>query len=45
MKRIGHIQPIKQVYKGKHCKQKHHENFAEIFAKEKNKSHGKKLLL
>ena len=39
MKRISHIQPIKQVYKGKHCKQEHHENFAEILAKEQNKHH------
>ena len=45
MKRISRIQPIKQVYKGKHCKQKHHENFAEVLTKEQKKSHGKKLLL
>ena len=39
MKRISRVQPIKQVYKGKQCKQEHHENFAEILAKEKNKHH------
>ena len=45
MRRISRVQPVKQVYKSKQCKHDHHENFAEIFAKEKNKSHGKKLLL
>ena len=39
MKRISRIQPIKQVHKGKHCNQEHHENFAEVLAKEQNKHH------
>ena len=39
MKRISRIQPIKQVYKGKHCKQKQHKNFAEVLAKEQKKRH------
>ena len=45
MRRISRVQPVKQVYKSKQCKHDHHENFAEILAKEKKKSHGKKLLL
>ena len=45
MKRISRVQPVKQVYKPKQGNLGQHENFAEIFAKEKNKSHGKKLLL
>ena len=45
MRRISRVQPVKQVYKSKQCKHDHHENFAEIFAKDKKKSHGKKSLL
>lgn len=39
MKRINRVQPIKQVYKSKQCKQEHHENFAEVLAKEQKKHH------
>lgn len=39
MKHISRIQPVKQIYKGKHCKQEHHENFAEVLAREKKKRH------
>ena len=35
MRRISRVQPVKQVYKSKQCKHDHHENFAEIFEKEK----------
>ena len=34
MRRISRVQPVKQVYKPKQCKHDHHENFAEIFARD-----------
>ena len=39
MKHTSLIQPVKQIYKSKQCKHDHHENFAEILAKEQNKHH------